>query len=224
LRPSSDRQARARLLADRLADAAPVRGAEHHHDEIRLVGIDDFFCGARPVVGFTALLGADQSGIQARLARDADFRGLGESLFKSIAQPLGHRIAEHQDVGRRRDVRLARRRRARGVDRRLPLRLIAVAERIKRLLLLVLAIAPGAIIHEGKTVIEELRRRRPHHGEPRDGPGGHFGKAEQRKGDQAPAPQPFRPLARHSRLSESIDARMAPRRAPSAISAAKMST
>ena len=53
---------------------------------------------ARPVIGLAALLGADQAGIGARLAQDADLGRLGEGFLQPVGEPVGHRVAEHHDV------------------------------------------------------------------------------------------------------------------------------
>ena len=152
-----------RLLADRIADAAPIRDAEHHHDEIRLLGVQQVARRGRPVVGLTARLDPDQPGIRARLAQDAELRGLGEGFLEAIAKPVGERVAEHHDVERRGDVRPARRRRrAGGIDRRLLALLVTAAEvtaegRRARLVPLRaphLLVAPLAVLQGRKALVD----------------------------------------------------------------------
>ena len=84
-----------RLLADRLA----VVVADHHHDEFGLLGRDDLLRDLRPV-DVAATVVADQAGIGAMLAHDADLGLLGECFFEPEREPVGHRIAHHHDVGR----------------------------------------------------------------------------------------------------------------------------
>src|SRR5205807_4458350 len=66
-----------RLRLDRFADAATIERTEHDHHIVWLLGIDQLARGGRPVIGLATLLDADQSGVRARLAHDADLRRVG---------------------------------------------------------------------------------------------------------------------------------------------------
>ncbi len=101
-----------------LPDRLPVARSDHHHDEIGFLGREDFFGGLRPIE-FLAGFSADQAAEGAVLAGNSDLRRLGERIFEAEAEPVGHGIAhDHHGLGGR-TLRLARRRRPGGIDRRL---------------------------------------------------------------------------------------------------------
>ena len=115
-------------FTDRLTVGEP----DHHHDDIRLLGGENVARGLDRIIGLAAGLDLDQPAIGAVLARDAEFRRFGECLLEPIAEPVGHGIAQHHDVGRRRRVMLARRRRLGEIDRRLAALLPRLAPRPRR--------------------------------------------------------------------------------------------
>ena len=108
-----------RLRPDRFADAAAVGEPDHHHDVVRLLGVEQVARRRGPVIRLVAGIDADQSRIGAMLAQDADLGRVGECFFQPEGKPVGHRVAEHHDLRGRRDVGAPRRGRARGIDRRL---------------------------------------------------------------------------------------------------------
>ena len=83
---------------DALADRLTVVEPDHHDDEIRLLGGDDLARRLRPVLRFVARIVADQARDGAVLADDAELRRLAQRIFQTVGQPVGHGIAEHQNV------------------------------------------------------------------------------------------------------------------------------
>ena len=110
------RRRRRPALADRLA----IVEADHHHDELRLVRRDRLAHDLRPLDVAPRIV-ANEARERAVLAHDAEFGPLGEGVFQSVGEPVGHRIAQHQD--RRVDRRRRFRRPARGRRRRRGVRL-----------------------------------------------------------------------------------------------------
>src|SRR5262249_33502845 len=112
---------------DLFANRLTVVVSDHHDDEFGLLGRDDLARHLRPLE-IAALFVANEAGIGAMLAHDADLRVLGKSVFEPVGQPIGVGIAHHYDRGRGLGLLLRRRRRARIVDRRLPfLPLVVIA-------------------------------------------------------------------------------------------------
>ena len=117
---------------DAIPDRLPVVHADHHHDEIGLLGREDFLGALRPVeflLGFRA----DQPAIGAMLADDAELGRLGKQILEAVSEPVGHRIA-HDHHGLRGGLRFARRRRRlAGIDGLLgPLLLLAPPGQVRR--------------------------------------------------------------------------------------------
>ena len=94
LRGSARRRCCRRALADRLA----VVDADHHDDEFRLFGRDDFARNLRPF-GLAAGLVTDEARGGAMLAHNAEFRLLGERVLEAVGEPIGHGVAHHHDWG-----------------------------------------------------------------------------------------------------------------------------
>ena len=109
------RRRRGGLFADRLT----VVVSDHHDDEFGLLGRNDFAHHLRPLE-IAALIVADQAGIGAMLAHDANVRVLGKGIFEPVGQPIGVGVAHHHDRGRGFGLFLRRCRGARIIDRRLP--------------------------------------------------------------------------------------------------------
>ncbi len=89
---------RRRTVADRL----PVVEADHHHDELGLIRRDRLAHDLRPF-HIAPRIVADETRIGPVLAHDAELRLFGERVFQAIGEPVGHRVAQHQN--RRRDRR-----------------------------------------------------------------------------------------------------------------------
>ena len=70
-----------------LADRLTVVVADHHDDEVRFLGRDDLARHLRPFK-VAPLVVADQAGIGAMLADDADLRFFREGIFKPVGQPV----------------------------------------------------------------------------------------------------------------------------------------
>ena len=113
-RPRHAQERRRHALADRLAVVKP----HHHDDEIRLLGRDDLARGLRPIRRLGARLVAQQAGIGAVLAGDAELGRFAERVFETVGEPVRHGIAEHQNVAGRRFHPAGRRWGAGGIDRR----------------------------------------------------------------------------------------------------------
>src|SRR5262249_30929202 len=108
-------------------------------------GCDDLARGLWPFDGVAALVVADEAGVGAVLAHDADLGVFGEGVFQAIGQPIGVGIAYDHDRGGGVGFFSRRPGRLRIIDRRLALRLApgpvlpgpaepaAAAERIVRL-------------------------------------------------------------------------------------------
>src|SRR5262249_54532861 len=117
------RRSHGRAFADRLT----VVDANHHHDELGLVGGERFLYRRDPITVAPWVV-ADQSGIGAILAQDGKFWLLRKGVFEAVGEPVGHGVADDHDGGRRGSVGLAlRRRRTRIVRGRLAL-LVGAAE------------------------------------------------------------------------------------------------
>src|ERR1700756_1037081 len=71
------------LFADRLT----VVVSDHHDDEFGLLGRNDLARHLRPLE-IAALIVADQAGIGAMLAHDADLRVLRKGIFEPVSQPI----------------------------------------------------------------------------------------------------------------------------------------
>ena len=85
LRPGRGRRRRRAAPPALLADRLAVVEADHHHDEFRLLGRDDFARDLRPV-DVAARLVADQAGIGACLRTIADLGRFGERVLEPVGR------------------------------------------------------------------------------------------------------------------------------------------
>jgi hypothetical protein len=115
------RRRRRSLLADRLA----IVVADHHDDELRLLGGDDLARHLRPL-NVAARVVADEAGIGAMLAHDRDLGLLGKCVLEPVGQPVRVGVAHHHDGGGGLRLLLRWRRRARIVDGRFAFLIAAV--------------------------------------------------------------------------------------------------
>ena len=138
--------------------------AEHDDDGVRLFVGEDGLRGRGPIGGLAARLILDQAGDGLVLADHAHVGLLGIGVFQPIAEPVGHRVAEHQHVTFSHRVALGGAGRAGEI----------LARRLRGLLLLEwlkeIAAKPAAATLRRLPLrrtaeaaeIEKLRRRRPH--------------------------------------------------------------
>ncbi len=120
-----------------VADRDAVVETQHDDDGARLFARQHVLGGLPPIEVLVAPVVADQAGGRPDLAHDADLRRIRERLFEPVAEPVGKRIADHQNRAGRRRLDLARRRRLGGINRlrrlrRLAERAVAVAEKPER--------------------------------------------------------------------------------------------
>ncbi len=83
-----------RLFTDQLA----VVVADHHDDELGLLGRYDLARHLRPLV-LAAPAVADEPGIGAMLAHDGDVGVLGVGVFEAVSEPVGIGVAHDHDAG-----------------------------------------------------------------------------------------------------------------------------
>jgi hypothetical protein len=129
------------------SDGLTIVIADHHDDEFRFLGRNDFACDLRPL-GVPASIVADEAGIGAMFAYDPDLGFLGKGIFEAMSQPIGVAVAHdhHRDGGFRLLLRGCGS--ARIISRRFAIllartsRLEPAAERIVELLLPVRPLTP----------------------------------------------------------------------------------
>src|SRR5262245_9144689 len=92
LRRATGRRWRRNLLANRLTIVA----SDHHHDDLRLLCSDNLARRLRPV-DIAARVIADEAGIRAMLAHDADIGIVGVCIFKPVGEPVRVRISHDHD-------------------------------------------------------------------------------------------------------------------------------
>ena len=83
------------LLAHRLT----IVVADHHDDEFGSLGSNDLARHLWPL-GITARVIADEAGIGAMFAHDADLGLLGVCIFKPVGEPVRVRISHDYDLDR----------------------------------------------------------------------------------------------------------------------------
>jgi hypothetical protein len=103
------------------ADGLTVVVADHHDDEFRLLGSDDLARHLRPL-DVAARVVANEPGIGAMLAHDADLGLLRKGVFEPVGEPVGVGVAHDHDRGRGLGLLLRGSGRARIIDRRLAFR------------------------------------------------------------------------------------------------------
>ena len=86
------------LLGRRLANRDAVVEAEHHHDGLGFLGGEDALGGGGPVGRIALGLISDQAGNRLVPADHAHIGLIGIGVLEAISEPVGHAIAEHQDV------------------------------------------------------------------------------------------------------------------------------
>ncbi len=85
------------LYRQRVADRDAVVETEHDDDGVRLFGRQLILDRRRPIERFVFRVVADQAGGGANLAHHAGIRLVGVSLIEAVTEPIGHRIADHDD-------------------------------------------------------------------------------------------------------------------------------
>src|SRR5262249_41463249 len=70
--------------------------SDHHDDELGLLGSDDLTRRLRPV-DIAAPVIADETGIGAMLAHDADIGIIGVCIFKPVGEPVRVRVSHDDD-------------------------------------------------------------------------------------------------------------------------------
>ena len=164
---------------------------DHHHDEIRLVGIENLARRLRPV-GIVAArvafhVGADQARQCAVPAQDPDVGRFRRRLLEPVGQPVRHRVAEHHHGGERRGIGLAGGWRRLGVVfLRGPALAVGIAEQRIASASAVAAAAARAFLDEGETVVELLGGRGHAHGPGEPEHDGGLGEPEKDRSRQTP--------------------------------------
>src|SRR5262245_55291425 len=92
LRRATRRRCRRNLLADRLT----IVISDHHHDDLGFLDSDNLARRLRPV-DIAARVIADEAGIRAMLAHDADIGIIGVCIFKPVGEPVRVRISHDHD-------------------------------------------------------------------------------------------------------------------------------
>src|SRR6516225_9037619 len=82
-----------------LTDSLAIIVSDHHDDEFGFLGSDDLARHLRPFA-IAAPIVADETGIGAMFAHDADFGLLGKSIFEPVGKPVSVRITHHHDLDR----------------------------------------------------------------------------------------------------------------------------
>ena len=145
-----------RRARDPIADIDAIVQSHHHDDERRLGGRDRLADDLRPILVFVAGVVADQTGGRAILAHHREIGRIAQRILKTVGQPVGHGIAQHQHIAAARlNVELARRRRAAEVDRPL------LARRRERTEKRVRTSRPGRQIGRAPERSSAQARRRP---------------------------------------------------------------
>ena len=82
-----------------LPDSLAIVVSDHHDDQVGLFGRDDLAHHLRPFA-VAARVVADQTGLGAMFAHDADLGIVGKGVFKPGGEPVSVRIAHHHDLDR----------------------------------------------------------------------------------------------------------------------------
>ena len=99
------------FVGRRLAHRDAVVEAEHDDDGVRLLGGEDALGGGGPIGRLALGLILDQAGDGLVLADHAHIGLFGIGVLKTVGEPVGHGVAEHQHVTLRHGFALGRRRR-----------------------------------------------------------------------------------------------------------------